>query len=165
MVASVGWQGQEKKKKVKPIVREEDFEIMPGKEIAKRAVNFVVAPKGNNRTTHGKESIGRTGNRSNGEKMKAAKKRKLSKAAFEKILMEVKNQDQKLKEINKSIAVSTNMLQEQLSQGIKLTKLQRELTEKIKHFKISHLKNIPLRKLDFERDFKFIDTHMQEIRG
>jgi hypothetical protein len=148
-------------------VREEDFEIMPEKEMAKQAVNFVVAPEGNNRTTHGKESIGRISNCSNGNKMKAAKKKKeLSKAAFEKILMEVKNQDKKLKETNKSIAVSIHMLQEQqLSQGIKITKLQRELTEKIKNFEISRLKNIPLRQLDFERDFKFIDTHLLDIRG
>jgi hypothetical protein len=34
--------------------------------------------------------------------------------------MEVKNQDQKLKETNKSIAVSIKMLQDQLSQGIKI---------------------------------------------
>jgi hypothetical protein len=98
--------------------------------------------------------------------MKAAKKKKeLSKAAFEKILMEVKNQDKKLKETNKSIAVSIHMLQEQLSQGIKITKLQHELTEKIKNFEISRLKNIPLRQSDFERDFKFIDTHLLDIRG
>jgi hypothetical protein len=148
-------------------VREEDFEIMPEKEMAKQAVNFVVAPEGNNRTTHGKESIGRISNCSNGNKMKAAKKKKeLSKAAFEKILMEVKNQDKKLKETNKSIAVSIHMLQEQqLSQGIKITKLQRELTEKIKNFEISRLKSIPLCQSDFERDFKFIDTHLLDIRG
>jgi len=68
--------------------------------------------------------------------------------------MEVKRQDKKLKETNKSIAVSIKMLQEQLSNGIKITKMQRELTQKIKTFEISRSKLIPLRKSDFERDFK-----------
>jgi hypothetical protein len=78
--------------------------------------------------------------------------------------LEVKNQDLKLKETNKSIAVSIKMLQGQLCQGIKITRLQREVTEKIKTFAITHSKNIPLRKSDFERDFKIIDTHMNDIR-
>jgi hypothetical protein len=52
----------EKKKKVKPIVREEDFEIVPEQKMAKQAVNFVVAPEGNNLTTHAKGSKGRTVN-------------------------------------------------------------------------------------------------------
>ena len=69
MVASVGYQGsfagdtskpfvfrskewtrvlsrQEKKKKVKPIVREEDFEIMQEQKMAKQTVNITVAPEG-----------------------------------------------------------------------------------------------------------------------
>jgi hypothetical protein len=79
--------------------------------------------------------------------------------------MEIKNQDEKLKETNKSIAVSIKMLQDQLSQGIKISKLQHELTKKVKHFEISHLKCIPLRKSDFQRDFKIIDTHMNNIQG
>ncbi len=77
--------------------------------------------------------------------------------------MEVTNQDLKLKKTNKSIAVSVTMLQEQLSQGIKITKLQRELTQKIKDFEINRLKSIPLRKSDFKRDFKIIDSHMNNI--
>jgi len=189
MVASVGWQGsfagdaskpfvfrlkewtrvltkQEKKKKIKPIVEEEeDFEIMPKEKMAKRAVNFVVAPEGNNLTTHEKTHIGLTGNRSNGKKKKVIKQKELSKTAFEKVLMEVKNQDEKLKETNKSIAVSIKNFQDQLSQGIKITKLQCELTKKIKNFEINHLKDIPLRKSDFERDFKMIDNHMTQIHG
>jgi hypothetical protein len=85
MVASVGYQGsfagdaskpfvfhskewtrvlsrQEKKKKVKPIVREEEFEIVPEKKMAKQAVNFVVAPEGHNLTAHGNANIGLTSN-------------------------------------------------------------------------------------------------------
>jgi len=156
---------QEKKKKVKPIVEEEDFEIMPEEKMAKRVVNFAVAPEGNNLPTHGRKNIGLTGNRSNGKKKTVIKQKVLSKTAFEKVLMEVKNQDQKLKETNKSIAVSIKMLQEQLSNGIKITKMQRELTQKIKTFEISRSKLIPLRKSDFERDFKTIDTHMLDIHG
>jgi len=186
MVASVGYQGsfagdaskpfvfhskewtrvlsrQEKKKQVKPIVREEEFEIVPEKKMAKQAVNFVVAPKGHNLTAHGNANIGLTSNRSNGKKTRIVKKKELSKTAFDKILMEVTNQDLKLKKTNKSIAVSVTMLQEQLSQGIKITKLQRELTQKIKDFEINRLKSIPLRKSDFKRDFKIIDSHMNNI--
>jgi hypothetical protein len=186
MVASVGWQGsfagdaskpftfrskewtrvltrQEKKKKIKPVVEEEDFEIMPNVKMAKQAVNFVVAPKGNNLTAHGNGSTKLTDNGSNGKKKKVIKKKELSHTAFEKLLMEIKNQDQKLSETNKSIAVSIKMLQDQLSQGIRITKLQRELTNKIKHFEISRSKSIPLCKSDFERDFKIIDTHMGDI--
>jgi hypothetical protein len=79
--------------------------------------------------------------------------------------MEIKNQDQKLLETNKSIAVSIKMRQDQLSQGIKITKLQHELTKKVRNFEISRLKCIPLHKSDFERDFKIIDTHMNDIQG
>jgi len=188
MVALVGWQGsfagdaskpfvfrskewtrvltkQEKKKKIKPIVEEEDFKIMPKEKMAKRAVNFVVAPEGNNLTTHEKTRIGLTGNQSNQKKKNVIKQKELSKTAFEKVLMEVKNQDEKLKETNKSIAVSIKNFQDQLSQGIKITKLQCELTKKIKNFEINHLKDIPLRKSDFERDFKMIDNHMTQIHG
>ncbi len=43
-------------------VREEDFEIMPEKEMAKQAVNFVVAPEGHNLTAHGNANIGLTSN-------------------------------------------------------------------------------------------------------
>jgi len=156
---------QERKQKIKPIVEEEDFKIMPEQKMAKRVVNFAVAPEGNNLPTHERRNIGLTGNRSNAQKKKITKQKELSKTAFEKVLMEVKNQDQKLKETNKNIAVSIEMLQNQLSQGIKITKLQRELTEKIKNFEIDRLKNIPPRKSDFERDFKMIDTHMTEIHG
>jgi hypothetical protein len=156
---------QEKKKKVKPIVREEDFEIVPEKKMAKETVNFVVTPEGHNLTAHGRANIGLTSNRSNGKKYSSMKKKELSKAAFDKILMEVANQDLKLKETNKSIAVSIKMLQEQLCQGIKITKLQRELTKTIRNFEISRSKLIPLHKSDFERDFKIIDTHMSDIRG
>jgi hypothetical protein len=188
MVASVGYQGsfagdaskpftfrskewtrvltrQEKKKKIKPIVEEEDFEIMPEEKMAKRVVNFAVAPEGNNLPTHARKNIGLTGNHSNGKKKTVIKQKVLSKTAFEKVLMEVKRQDKKLKETNKSIAVSIKMLQEQLSNGIKITKMQRELTQKIKTFEISRSKLIPLRKSDFERDFKTIDTHMLDLHG
>jgi len=80
MVASVGYQGsfagdaskpftfrskewtrvltrQEKKKKIKPIVEEEDFEIMPVEKMAKRVVNFAVAPEGNNLPTHARKTL------------------------------------------------------------------------------------------------------------
>jgi len=187
MVASVGYQGsfardaskpfafrskewtrvltkQEKKKKVKPIVEEEDFEIMPEEKMAKRVVNFAVAPEGNNLATQRKGNIGLTSIRSNAKKKKIIKQKELSGAAFEKLLMEVKNQDQKLRETNKSIAVNIKMLQEQLCQGIKITRLQRELTEKIKKFGITRSKMIPLRKSDFEQNFKTIDLHMDDIR-
>jgi hypothetical protein len=143
MVASVGWQGsfagdaskpfafrskewtrvltkQEKKEKIKPIVEEEDFEIMPEQKMANWVVNFAVAPEENNLPTHGRTNIELTGNRSNEKKKKVIKQKELSKTAFEKVLMEVKNQDQKLKETNKSITVSIKMLQDQLSQGIKI---------------------------------------------
>jgi len=66
-------------------VEEEDFEIMPEEKTVKRAVNFVVAPEGNNLTTHGKGNIGLTGNRSNGKKKKAIKQKELSKTAFDKV--------------------------------------------------------------------------------
>jgi hypothetical protein len=125
----------------------------------------VVAPKGNNLTTHEKARIGLTGNRSNGKKKRIIKQKELSEKAFDKVLMAVKNQDQKLRETNKSIAVSIKMLEDQLCQGIKITRMQRELTAKIKNFEIHHLKSIPLRKSDFERDFKIIDTHMNDIGG
>ena len=107
---------QERKQKIKPIVEEEDFEIMPEQKMTKRVVNFAVAPEGNNLPTHERRNIGLTGNRSNAQKKKITKQKELSKTAFEKVLMEVKNQDQKLKETNKSIAVSIEMLQNQLSQ-------------------------------------------------
>jgi hypothetical protein len=130
MVASVDWQGsfagdaskpfafrskewtrvltkQEKKKKIKPIVEEEDFEIMPQQRMARRAVNFVVAPEGNNLTTHAKVRKGRTVNDCLNKKKKVLKKQKeMSKAAFEKIIEQIKRHDNSLKEVNKSIAVS-----------------------------------------------------------
>jgi hypothetical protein len=158
MVASVGWQGsfagdaskpfafcskewtrvltkQEKKKKIKPIVQEEDFEIIPEKKIEKGVVNFAVAPKGHNLNTHSQRNIGFTVNGCNDKKKKLPKKQKeISKAEFEKVLEQVKRQDKDLKEVNKTIAVSVKMLQGQLTKGIKATKLQRELQEKIKNF-------------------------------
>jgi hypothetical protein len=69
---------QEKKKKIKPVVEEEDFEIMPNVKMAKRAVNFVVAPKGNNLTAHGNGNIRLTDSGSNGKKKKVIKKKELS---------------------------------------------------------------------------------------
>jgi hypothetical protein len=69
-----------------------------------------------------------------------------------------------LKEVNKSIAVSVKMLQEQLTKGINTTKLQRELQEKIKNFEISRIKaTYPLRKTEFERNFKVLDEHVFQI--
>ena len=124
MVASVGWQGsfagdaskpfafrskewtrvltkQEKKKKIKPIVEEEDFEIMPQQRMARRAVNFVVAPEGNNLTTHAKVRKERTVNDCLNKKKKVLKKQKeMSKAAFEKIIEQIKRHDNSLKEVN-----------------------------------------------------------------
>jgi hypothetical protein len=188
MVASVGWQGsfagdaskpfafrskewtrvltkQEKKKKIKPIVEEEDFEIMPQQRMARRAVNFVVAPEGNNLTTHAKVRKERTVNDCLNKKKKVIKKQKeMSKAAFEKIIEQIKRHDNSLEEVNKSIAVSVKMLQEQLTNGIKTTKLQRELQQKVKNFEIGRIKAIyPLRKTEFERNFKVLDEHVLQI--
>jgi hypothetical protein len=76
----------------------------------------------------------------------------------------VKHQDKNLKEVNKTIAVTVKILEEQLTLGIKITKLQHELHETIRNFEIQHLKaTIPLRKTVFERDFKEISENVNEI--
>jgi hypothetical protein len=56
------------------------------------------------------------------------------------------------------------MLQELLTNGIKTTKLQRELQQKVKNFEIGRIKAIsPLHKTEFERNFKVLDEHVLQI--
>jgi hypothetical protein len=138
---------------------------MPQQRMARRAVNFVVAPEGNNLTTPAKVRKGRTVNDCLNKKKKVLKKQKeMSKAAFEKIIEQIKRHDNSLKEVNKSIAVLVKMLQEQLTNGIKTTKLQRELQQKVKNFEIGRIKAIsPLHKTEFERNFKLLDEHVLQI--
>jgi len=77
--------------------------------------------------------------------------KKISKKAFEKILEEVKHQDEKLEEVNKTIPVTIKMLEEQLVNGIKITKLQKELHRMLREFETRRLKaTIPLRKQHFD---------------
>ena len=188
MAASVGYQGsfagdaskpfvfrlkewtrvltkQEKKNKVKPIVYEEDFEIMPEKKVLKRVVNFASVNEGNNLTPHEhKIRQVNSANRPNDKKKKNKKQKEISNAAFEKVLEQVKRNDKNLKHVNKTIAVTIKILEEQLTKGIKITKLRRELHETIKNFEVQRLKTtIPLRKTDFERDFKEISENVDEI--
>jgi hypothetical protein len=148
---------------MKPVVEEEDFEITPEKKMSKRAVNFKVAPEGYNLTTH-RCQVAFTGkiSRCSEKKKKPQKQKELSKKAFEKVLEEVKRQDSKLQEVNKTIAVTIKMLQEQLTKRI--TKLQRELHEIIRSFKTRRLKaTIPLRTTDFQRDVTVISWNIDEI--
>jgi hypothetical protein len=100
----------------------------------------------------------------NKKKKHPQKQKQLSKKAFEKVLEEVKHQDSKLKEVNMTIALTVKILEEQLTKGIKITKLQRELHEIIRNFEMCHLKTvIPLHTMDFEQDFKVISKNIDEI--
>jgi hypothetical protein len=56
------------------------------------------------------------------------------------------------------------MLEEQLTKGIRITKLQRELHEVIRNFEMNRFKSgIPLRTVNFERNFKVISDNIDEI--
>jgi hypothetical protein len=188
MVASVGYKGsfagdaskpfvfrsqewtrvlsrKEKRNKIKPMVEEENFEIIPEKKVLEdEVVSFEVAPEGNNLATHQRQVM-TAGKISQHNKKKAPKKGKqLSKKAFEKILEEVKCQDKKFEEVNKTIAVTVKMLEEQLTKGIKIAKLQRELHEIIRNFEMHRLKTVfPLRTVNFEQNFEVISENIDEI--
>ena len=96
--------------------------------------------------------------------MKNKKQKEISKTAFEKVLEQAKRQDKNLKEGTNTFTVTVKMLEEQLTKGIKITKLQRELHETIRKFETQRLKaNIPLRKTAFKWDFKEISENENEI--
>ncbi len=76
----------------------------------------------------------------------------------------MKHQDKQLEEVNKTIAVTVKMLDEQLVKGIKITKLQGKLHEIIENFERHLLKAIiSLRTQDFEKDFNAIRENVDEI--
>ena len=68
---------------------------------------------------------------------------------------EVKHQDNKIEEVNKTVAVIVKMLEEQLTKGLKIAKLQRELHEIIQNFEMHRLKTVfPLCTVNFEQILK-----------
>jgi hypothetical protein len=91
-------------------------------------VNFVVASEGNNLTYPMKnENVSFASDlkryaEKNARKPKQIKQ--LSKKAFEKVLSNIKLQDEKLAVINRSIATNLKAIEEELAQGIKVNKLQ-----------------------------------------
>ena len=77
---------------------------------------------------------------------------------------EVKHQDNKIEEVNKTVAVIVKMLEEQLTKGLKIAKLQRELHEIIRNFEMHRSKTVlPLRAVNFERNFEVISENIDEI--
>jgi len=111
------------------------------KTMPKQEVNFEVTPKGN-KMTYPRINIVDTSSiiqqtkddKCFNREMKKKHMKKISKKAFEKILEEVKHQEEKLEEVNKTIAVTVKMLDEQLVNGIKITMLQKELHRMLREF-------------------------------
>jgi len=107
----------------------------------KQEVNFEVTPKGH-KMTYPRINIVDTSSiiqqtkddKCFNQEMKKKHMKKISKKAFEKILEEVKHQEEKLEEVNKTIAVTVKMLDEQLVNGIKITMLQKELHRMLREF-------------------------------
>jgi hypothetical protein len=128
------------------------------KTIPKQEVSFGITPKGNKMTYRRinvidtSSSVRQTkDDKRFNQEMKRKHMKKISKKAFEKILEEVKHQDEKLEEVNKTIPVTIKMLEEQLVNGIKITKLQKELHRMLREFETRRLKaTIPLRKQHFD---------------
>jgi hypothetical protein len=137
------------------------------KTIPKQKVSFGVAPKGNKMTyprinvIDTSSSVRQTkDDKRFNQEMKRKHMKKILKKAFEKILEEVKRQDEKLEEVNRTIPVTIKMLEEQLVNGIKIIKLQKELHRLLSEFETHRLKaNIPLHKQRFERIFKIEELH------
>jgi hypothetical protein len=157
---------EKKNQKKKSMVEDEieEFEI-PNKDLfGEKVVSFEVAPEGDNLTTYQCQVMPADKISQRNRKEVPKKGKQLSKKAFEKILEEVKHQDNKIEEVNKTIAVTVKMLEEQLTKGIKIAKLQRELHAIIRNFEMQRSKTIlPLCTVNFERNFEVISESINEI--
>lgn len=88
-------------------------------------VNFEVAPEGNKATYPDSSTVKQTERDIQFyQTMKKKGMKMMSKKVFEKVLAEMKCQDEKMTEVDRSIAVTVKMLEEQLTKGIQVTKLQ-----------------------------------------